>query len=298
MIPVEQYETWFLLYADGELSPEDMQQVEALLIQYPHLQESFDAIMSARMEPDEEIVLADKSFLRMEPIELLEQQYRLEPDRAIVFPDKSLLYRHAGSIRPMQWFRPLMAAASVLLTVGLAFYFFNGEETIQTPSDMGAAVVTVTKENQREPQVSVNMPIEVTKPKAISSNRNHSTRAVHSTPEKNQADVVSAAVDVLAESATIASTTPVTFEAPQRSNFTQDALEAAAIRMSTPPVIQEQVGHTPNAAVILQAALKDESERPLRGIIRKIGRKLTHEEDEDQDVKFIQVANFHLHVKK
>lgn len=299
MISNGQYETWFLLYADGELTPGQMQQVDALLITNPELQEAFDAIMSARLQPDEEVKLIDKSFLRMEPIETLEQAYRLEPDMGITFPDKASLYRHSGAIRPITWLRPLMAAASVLLTAGLALYFFQGKETelihLAKPS---AAVTSVPEVDMQEPPMAVSLPSKTAKTKVNFANRIISNTAVQTALVQSQ-PVVPESISEINEQADLSATTmPVTFDPAPRSNFTQDALDAAANRMASPTAFKLEEPNNANTAVILQAVLKEDRNKPLRGIIRKIGRKLIHDEEADQDGKFIQVANFHLHVSK
>ena len=61
-INLHNYEEYFLLYADKELSREERMEVEKFIKQHPELEEEFDMINSAIMEP-ETFQLKDKSFL-------------------------------------------------------------------------------------------------------------------------------------------------------------------------------------------------------------------------------------------
>lgn len=61
-INLHNYEEYFLLYADNELSREDRFAVEDFVKQYPHLEEEFNMIKSTIMVP-EKFQLKDKSFL-------------------------------------------------------------------------------------------------------------------------------------------------------------------------------------------------------------------------------------------
>ena len=61
-INLHNYEEYFLLYADKELSREERKEVEEFIQQYPELEEEFEMINSSILEP-ETIELKDKSFL-------------------------------------------------------------------------------------------------------------------------------------------------------------------------------------------------------------------------------------------
>lgn len=61
-INLHNYEEYFLLYADNELSREERMEVEDFIKQHPELKEEFDMINSTIMKP-ETLQLKDKSFL-------------------------------------------------------------------------------------------------------------------------------------------------------------------------------------------------------------------------------------------
>jgi hypothetical protein len=57
------YEEYFLLYADNELSTAEKKEVELFVEQYPDLQQDFNLILSTINIPDENVSLANKHFL-------------------------------------------------------------------------------------------------------------------------------------------------------------------------------------------------------------------------------------------
>jgi hypothetical protein len=61
------YETYFLLWVDGELSSEEMQMVERFINQHPDLADELAALQATRLPLDESIVFNDKeSLLKLE----------------------------------------------------------------------------------------------------------------------------------------------------------------------------------------------------------------------------------------
>ena len=66
------YETFFLLYADNELSGNNKKEVEQFVLQHPKLQQQFTLLMQTVLQP-ETIVFADKQGL-----------YRKERERRII----------------------------------------------------------------------------------------------------------------------------------------------------------------------------------------------------------------------
>jgi len=54
----------------------------------------------------------------------------------------------------------------------------------------------------------------------------------------------------------------------------------------------------PNAALLINAVLKEEKKSAFRSILRTINRRLLNEQELPEDQKFIQVANFYIPVNK
>ena len=167
------YEQYFLLYADNELSTSDKESVEAFVRENIDLKDEFLMIQLTVSSPDEAIRLSDKSFLlKKETAFVTESNYeeffilyhdgeltseqeketerfaeqnikfktefeligksRLTPDNAIVYPWKKQLYKREkhGRVINLIWIK--VAAAAILVGFGLwiAVSYFNENNTI------------------------------------------------------------------------------------------------------------------------------------------------------------------------
>lgn len=63
-INITNYESWFLDYHEGTLSPEEVEVLLAFIREHPELQEEFDAFEMIRVEADNGISMQDKDQLR------------------------------------------------------------------------------------------------------------------------------------------------------------------------------------------------------------------------------------------
>lgn len=146
------YENFFLLYVDNELSAADRKAVDVFVQVNPDLRIELEALQQTVVKADdiildkkdwlyreEEITALQESLLlyaddeltaaEKQPVELLLatdetaknewsilSKTKLKPDMAVVFPDKKLLYRHEGGrVVGFNWRR--VAAAAVLLGI-------------------------------------------------------------------------------------------------------------------------------------------------------------------------------------
>jgi hypothetical protein len=166
MITRDNYEEFFLLYADNELSAVDRQLVERFVTGNPDLKEEWEALLQCRVEPERivfpgkedlmkgvddqedhflsyidgelnegERVLFEDLLLRdpSKRAELEKWQATIsEPDMTIVFPDKESLYRKENDRRalPYPWWR--VAAAAILLIVAGGTFFRLSHNDRQT----------------------------------------------------------------------------------------------------------------------------------------------------------------------
>jgi anti-sigma factor RsiW len=170
MITRENYEEFFLLYIDNELSVAARAAVERFVDENPDLREEWETFLQCRVQPEAEAIFPYKNDLLKEEHETLFLSYvdgelgfedraavediigsdpssaaelqRLlltvsEPDLSVVFPDKERLYRTERRRRlvPLLWMRAGVAAA--VLTAG-AFLFLS------RPHGKGSLPVAVT----------------------------------------------------------------------------------------------------------------------------------------------------------
>jgi len=141
MITRENYEEYFLLYGDNELSPSAKSAVERFVAENPDLQEEWETLLQCRVDadpreefPNKELLLqadllsyvdgeldADgrrsiEEFTGRYPSKALELEQLLmtvsQPDLSISFPDKENLYRsERRRVLLMPWMRAGIAAA-------------------------------------------------------------------------------------------------------------------------------------------------------------------------------------------
>src|SRR4051794_981410 len=63
MINLSNYEEYFLLYIDNELSKEECEAVESFVRQHPHLATELDMLQEAKLPADDAVVFNNKSSL-------------------------------------------------------------------------------------------------------------------------------------------------------------------------------------------------------------------------------------------
>ncbi|HEY4109737.1 hypothetical protein [Puia sp.] len=158
MITRENYEEYFLLYVDNELSPAARSAVEKFVGGNPDLREEWETLLQCRVHPDRHEVFPDKEalvqqdllsyidgeldeegrrsveeFVGRHPSKAIELQQLVltvsQPDLSISFPDKDSLYRsEKRKIVFLPWMRAGIAAA-VLGLVALLLLVTHRAET-------------------------------------------------------------------------------------------------------------------------------------------------------------------------
>jgi hypothetical protein len=190
------YEEYFLLYTDNELTPAERRAVEEFVQENPDLREELSMLQQATLRADRKIVFDDKASLLKnsapanpvnesnyeeyfilygdneltnEEKDLVEQfvyrhpqyqsefeilqQARLEPEMSTLFPDKKLLYRSEKDERVVviRWWK-IAAAAAILVFIGTgAWFFLNNNDN--KPSNTNIAR-TATKSDSSNPSVT------------------------------------------------------------------------------------------------------------------------------------------------
>ena len=297
MINLSNYEDWFLLYADGELTVAEQEAVLKFVDQHPSLQEEFDVLTHIRFDPEENIQLEDKSTLSSAYFEEIESMYHFTPDLSIQCPDKQRLYKKtAAPVLPM--FRYIAVAAATVVTSGI-IWWMNADTDIQ-PS----IVQVVPMQQDPSTSISTTPILSLELPVLPEANESKSTYAVKNQAVQNR-NVVEAQVvgteELTEEVQSVVSieavSVPELIDRP-RSNFSQEVLVAAETRgMPTAAVVA--VGPAINTSMIIDAEMNSEKQVPGRGLLRKISRTLLGEENDESDgKKYVQFAVFQIPVKQ
>jgi hypothetical protein len=198
LITRHNYEEYFILYMDNELSSADKQMVELFAAQNPDLKDELDLLMQSKLVPDTNIVFEGKELLMKDeassPISGITEKLLLHldnelsgsekteierlidtdtaitkewqllqqtklPAEAIVFPYKQSLYRKEETVRVVSIkWWRIAAAAVVLLGIGFGTYSILNKK--ETIKNSG----TETAKNNTE----TNTPKKVDEPKIIS----------------------------------------------------------------------------------------------------------------------------------
>ncbi len=314
MINLLNYETFFLLYADGELSLSEQVSVLKFVEQHPLFEEEFNRIKALTFTPDKGLVMMDKSALRMEILEEIEADYSFEPDPSIVYPNKAGLYRKEN-VLPVYWLRMVGVAAALFFTMGIAWMVMGEKENIPaiakasrgstSPSstetvDMSSPkIISPSSENKIASSAPNLYHQNVAAPERTLAQATSSMNAVGTENPEGQVTIdlqqTTAIVTPQVVSADLAAvSSPQQVSVQQKGNLSAAVLLAAAERMATTaaPMASE-----PNT-MFINAAMKEEKKSGLRSILRTINRRLLDEQELPQDQKFIQVANFNIPVNK
>ena len=212
----DNYEEYFLLYADNELPADGRREVEAFINENPALKEEFDALMSTLQVPEESMKLEDTSFLlktgndtfinesncrevftayhdwelnseEMSQTEAFlernpqwQQEFmwlgkaRLTPDKSIVYPNKESLYKTAKTVRVIPIYVWRMAAAAVVVGIGLwiTIPYFNTNADVQplivaTKNAPAPSVKTETRQANNETNRPLEQPTERDEPAQV-----------------------------------------------------------------------------------------------------------------------------------
>lgn len=298
MINLSNYEDWFLLYADGELTVAEQEAVLQFVNVHPDLKEELDLFLSMRFQPETTIKFENEASLKAEFFNELETKYRFEPDLTIQFPDKQLLYKRTA-MPVISMFRYAAVAASTIVTAGL-IWWFTGNTTVEQPIVQAetktiAPVILPAEEFvvQQKDVAVVTQPI-----------KGNSYNSVTSTVAVNRVEKETLPTQQEDDQFNVAKVEPVIMPLQNeqlRSNFSQDAIAAAEARMNktTAIVAPTNTANAINTAMLIDAEMDDEPQVPVRGLLRKISRTLLGEEKEEGDgKKYVQFAVFQIPVKQ
>jgi anti-sigma factor RsiW len=176
------YEEFFILYLDNELSADERSRVEDFAAANPDLKEELDMLLQSKLVPDTDIIFnrkeellkhadgigshnytewlllytdneldtAQKASLEQWIVQnptaqqelSLLQKARLQADESIVFPDKQLLYRTEERRVVAIRWWRMAAAAVLLLGVSSAAFMFNQKRKADSIASAGNTAAT------------------------------------------------------------------------------------------------------------------------------------------------------------
>jgi hypothetical protein len=301
------YEEYFVLYGDGELTHEEKELVEQFVYKYPQYQTAFELIQQARLVPE-----------------------------TMSFPHKAYLYRNEeddNKVVPFGWWR-MVAAAVVLLVVGSLGWYVS----VKKDGDQSAVVVTKPKTEKQEPVVAQKENTPATP--ATIAEKETAPAAPTTVAEKETATSVKKA-ELIAEAKKALKTTgkiqkiiaagsnktqapnvlltteqPLKTEEEPEADLRHLAVQPIASVVEPPKPVVVNVTPSQNdaaSATALAAAMNEDlnndktyvlntsvNKTPLRGFFRKVSRvvdKATSFEVSENERGGVRIANFELALK-
>ncbi len=286
MVDQTNFETWFFMYADNELSADERWEVEEFVRKNPSCQKEFDSIQRLQFHP-EQVAFPDKSVLLADQMSL--NDLRFEADTSIVYPFKQELYRQM-SLGKKRSYYSMAIAASMLLLVGL-FFLFNQQEQIPTSLPVTKNIVQGSLAAPQNSLASNTVPSKSEKLTNIVSSRRTKKIQLAVAEElvlQVEEPVIVPEMESKSEETVVIASTP-------SSKLSEEALRAAAYRMASPAPTQPDAVSI-NTAMIIEASAKSTEQGRLRGLVRKLSRQLFKEKETDDHKKYIQVVSFAIPV--
>jgi hypothetical protein len=303
MINLSNYEDWFLLYADGELTVAEQEAVLQFVELHPSLKEELDEIMNLRFQPETAVKLLDHSSLTAEYFNELETTYHFEPDLTVQYPDKHTLYKRTAA-PVVSLFRYAAVAASLIITAGLLWWSTTevNVDTAVVKNEISKEVETVSplQPSIQEIPASTNdlavvgkgnkKAVAVSLPKRIVAKTNVVPTEVETKSEQLIQDlVINEPIEV-----------PILTN-KSASNFSKEVIQAAEARMNKKSSVALPINTAMpiNTAALIEAEMDSEKQLPVRGLLRKISRTLLGERrEENEDQKYVQLAVFSIPVQQ
>lgn len=269
------------MYADNELSAAEKLQVEEFVKSNPSLETLLNQFSQLKASSDE-IKFPDKNILYAEQMEL--SAYAFKPDYAVKYPFKDALYRNSA-VRKIKWAIPLSIAASFIFLLDL-FVFLN-------PINKSSKVDDLAVNKFIDPSIPIG---SEEKPTVLADTRpkiKSALRMSNSTKSGNTSQVLvpethlPVNVEMEEEDISESQISPIVVQ----PNLSDEAIQAAASRNID---VQETMPSNVsiNTDLLIQASNRNEDHSVLRGLMRKITRRVFKEKSISEKQKTIQVSNF------
>lgn len=288
MINTNNYEEYFVLYADDELSTEEKDSVEQFVYRNPQYQGEFELIQRAKMEPDRHLLFPDKSLL-----------YRTEKEEAKVFV--------------LAWWKVAVAIIVFIFLSGTGWFIISEKNTRQMVNNIPQKKTdTIFHTDTRQPKAEIAVQAEPTtekvdlaSEKAIKKQRTNVKTVVQQVKrESDQIVTNSQPSEKNVEGRNIQLATNVR----EKHEVNLQKLEQSGSLMlgNNKEIIDQQAGPVDTNEYAHQASNEEieilntsiSKKNKLRGLFRKVSRVVEKATSIDPgDVKGIRIANFEIAVK-
>ena len=365
------YEEFFLLYVDNELTVAERKAVEDFVQQNPDLEEELVMMMQSVLRPDRNIVFGNKEsllknksanglvnesnyeeyfvlygdnelsnkekdlveqFVYKHPqyqaeFELI-QQARFIPEHATLYPDKNELYRTEGDHRviPFGWWK-IAAAAIVILMLGLAAWYMTSDKTDNSTTPGYATVdsikntapenkeqmagvkdevkqpdVAVKKDKEEKKSVEIKSPVEDVKNNVAINQKEKNIKKksnIPVTPNVTQESIKESVV-----------------QAPERKTVNQvvvqqvpnDTINVSSVTASTNPNPATALTNMKQAKEVvyfiedpIEESTASSDKKPKRSLLRKVKglfeSRVDNNDPERENKKGISIAAFEFALK-
>jgi len=305
LVNSDNYEEYFVLYGDDELTNEEKDQVEQFVYKHPEYQEDFELI----------------------------QQVKLVPDNAVSFPDKAYLFRTEeddNKLVAFPWWH-ISAAAIALLVLGTFGWYVYINNHPKAGNEVAVTTVQPAKENTQQKSTVKN---DMSTPKTAETNNLTTTKpgesivktqnevAVTGNPKRvqqksvyvNDKNISTSRNIQVAQNVEQANNEPM--KKQDDKIITARPVEMAVVRSYATPavnsnIIQKQSTQiipvaTTAAAVLPEVesnnqtgtyVLSSPNKTPLRGFFRKVSRVVDRVTSADENSKGVRIANLEIALK-
>jgi hypothetical protein len=296
LINENNYEDYFVLYGDDELTNEEKDLVEQFVYKYPQYQVEFELIQQAKLVPE-----------------------------AITFPDKAYLYRTEEDdhkVVPFAWWR-MAAAAIVLITIGSLGLYIAMSDNISTN---GATVAQTTDADKGNINQTLPAPdtknvviekqdIKKTVEPAVTTNNDQKVQYVAASVKTNKKPGNSSNISKPANVPQTNDQQMVVYEPVQDISDPHLSAKPVAVAVASHttvnPITAENISSKPVPVTTAIAAVMPDvqndnktyvlntsvNKTPLRGFFRKVSRvveKATNFEPDENKKGGVRIANLEI----
>jgi hypothetical protein len=290
-INISNYEEYFVMYVDNELTAEERKNVETFVLQHPALQNEFTAFKETVLEKE-----------------------------TIEFANKEILYRTETKVIAFEWKRLSIAAALLgIIATGIWFYPSDNKNNVVAKTVLQQKNESVAKENNATQSTTTNADNNTI---AVTDNT-----TLPSIKKQNAADNNSLAKNAVTKELkerntinTVIENDPAKAIAYQsvdvinKGNGTTEKINTGTTEgkgIIVNPPTELPVINNPTSETVAYKELEEESTNDnvgigplsinkdrLKGIFRKAGRFLTSKTKTENEDGKLQVANFEIDTRK